>query len=220
MLTKAISKIRPILDDARQSLPVELAGFAEKVYGDIEKLNHFLNKEMDDLEKKQDLANSAKCDARRMLFEQAGRKLEVLKDKRNHSSKIEALEKKLPEAPVEEDPVLKYLREKEIRDRLVGMTERQILSHFGDSLFDGSNPLLVDAILNAPSGFELLGEEDLKKLRSVSAKKKAPKSAAEIELYKELNSLISKMFSLVKKELDTLRKKELSANLFEKNHKE
>ena len=220
MLRKAISKVRPILDDAHQSLPVELAGFAEKVYGDIEKLNNFINKEIDDLEKKQDLNNDIKSGARRMLIEQAGRKLEVIKDKRNYSSKIEELEITLPQEPVEEEPVLKYLREKEIRDRLVGMTERQILSHFGDSLFDGSNPLLVDAILNAPSGFELLPEEDLNKLRSVRAKKKVPQSAAKIELFEKLNFLISKMFSLVKKELDILRQRELPVNLFEENLKE
>ena len=220
MLRKAISKVRPILDDAHQSLPVELAGLAEKVYGDIEKLNNFINKEIDDLEKKQDLNNDIKSGARRMLIEQAGRKLEVIKDKRNYSSKIEELEITLPQEPVEEEPVLKYLREKEIRDRLVGMTERQILSHFGDSLFDGSNPLLVDAILNAPSGFELLPEEDLNKLRSVRAKKKVPQSAAKIELFKKLNALISKMFSLVKKELDILRQRELPVNLFEENLKE
>ena len=219
MLRKAISRVRPILDDAHQSLPVELAGFAEQVYGDIEKLNNFINKEIDDLEKKQDLNNDVKSGARRMLIEQAGRKLEVIKDKRNYASKIEELEITLPQEP-EEEPVLKYLREKEIRDRLVGMTERQILSHFGDSLFDGSNPLLVDAILNAPSGFELLPEEDLNKLRSVRAKKKVPQSAAKIELFEKLNFLISKMFGLVKKELDILRQRELPINFFEKNLKE
>ena len=39
------------------------------------------------------------------------------------------------------------MREREIRDRLFIMTEAQILSHFGDSLFDGRNHLLMDAIL-------------------------------------------------------------------------
>lgn len=219
MLTKVISKVRPILDDAHQSLPVELAVFAEKVYGDIEKLNNFINRKIDEIEKKNGLNNSTKSNARRTLLEQAGRKLEVLKDKRNYSSKIEELEVKLPPEPPEEEPILKYLREKEIRDRLVGMTERQILSHFGKTLFDGSNPLLVDAILNAPSGFELLPEEDLNKLRAVKAKRRVPEVAGEIELLKQLNSLISKMFGLVKKELDTLRKKEIPEYLVETKQK-
>jgi hypothetical protein len=107
------------------------------------------------------------------------------------------------------------MREKEIRDRLVGMTERQILSHFGDSLFDGSNSLLMDAILNAPSGFEILPEEDLKRLREIRMEKMDPKVAAEIQTVRNLENVIIKMFNLVKDELDKSRKKELPSSIAE-----
>jgi hypothetical protein len=201
------------LKDVQQSLPVDLAAFAEKAHGDIKNLNNIINKEVDEIKNKQGLNDDAKSNARRIVFEKAGRKLEVLKEKRSYSSKLEELEAKLPDVTLEADPVLKFLREKEIRDRLVGMTERQILSHFGDSLFDGSNPLLVDAILNAPSGFELLSEKDLEKLRAVRTKTISPKNSTELEHSRKLNTSIMQMFSLVKKEMDTLRKKELSPDL-------
>jgi hypothetical protein len=213
MLKNVISKIGPILKDVQQSLPVDLAAFAEKAHGDIKNLNNIINKEVDEIKNKQGLNDDAKSNARRIVFEKAGRKLEVLKEKRSYSSKLEELEAKLPDVTLEADPVLKFLREKEIRDRLVGMTERQILSHFGDSLFDGSNPLLVDAILNAPSGFELLSEKDLEKLRAVRTKTISPKNSTELEHSRKLNTSIMQMFSLVKKEMDTLRKKELSPDL-------
>ena len=216
MLNHAISRIRLILQDVQQSLPVESAALAEKVHGDVKNLNNIINKEIDEIQNKQDLDDDAKSNARRIVFEKAGRKLEILKDKRSYSSKLEELEAKFADETLEAELVLKFLREKEIRDRLVGMTERQILSHFGDSLFDGSNPLLVDAILNAPSGFELLPEKDLEKLRVVRTKTISPKNATELEHSRKLNTSILQMFSLVKKELDTLRKKELPPDLLEK----
>lgn len=219
MLNNVISKIRSIVEDARQHLPAEFANVIDGVYGEIVDLNNFLNKKSVAIESDKDLDDKAKSHARRMVYEDAGRKLEVLKNKRNYSSKIAALEAKLPDEPVKEDAVLKFLREKEIRDRLVGMTERQILIHFGESLFDGSKPLIIDAILNAPPGFEILAEEHLEKLRAVRKRKMHPKIAAEIDLFRKLHDSILQMFSLVKKELDTLRKKELPADIIEKTHK-
>ena len=109
----------------------------------------------------------------------------------------------------DDDNILKYLREREIRDRLVGMTSAQILSHFGKSLFDGSNLLLLDAILNAPLGFELLPQDTLNKLRLVRIKTMSPEIASDLETVSELDSIVGKMFTLVKKELDKLRIREL-----------
>ena len=217
MLKNVISKIGPILKDVQQSLPFELAALAEKIHADIKSLNAMINKEITEINRQQGLNDDAKSNARRILFEKAGRRLEVLKEKRSCSPKLEELEAKLPQGALDAEPVLKFLREKEIRDRLVGMTERQILSHFGDSLFDGSDPLLVDAILNAPSGFELLSEKDLEKLRAISTKTISPKDAAELEHFRKLNASVIRMFSLVKKEIDTLRKKELPPDLLQKN---
>lgn len=219
MLNNVILKIRLMVKDARHILPAEFADIIEGVYGEIVELNNFLNKKLGAIENDNDLDDTAKNHSRRMVFEQTGRKLEVLKNKRNYSSKLEALEAKLPDEPVQEDPVLKFLREKEIRDRLVGMTERQILTHFGESLFDGSKPLIMDAILNAPPGFEILAEEDLEKLRAVRKKKMHPEMAAELEHLRKLNDSIFQMFRRVKKELDTLRKKELPAKLINNIHK-
>ena len=127
---------------------------------------------------------------------------------------LEELESKLPDESMEkEESILKFLREKEIRDRLVCMTERQILAHFGDSLFDGSNPLIIDAILNAPPGFEILPEKDLKILREVRVKKLDPEISAEIETVRNLENVILQMFNLVQDEMDQLRKKELPLSI-------
>jgi hypothetical protein len=218
MLNNVISKIKPILEDIRQSLPADLVALAEKAHNDINNLNNIINKEIAQIKKKQDLDDDDKSKARRLVFEKAGRKLEVIKDKRSYASQLEALEAKLTVGTLEADPVLKFLREKEIRDRLVGMTERQILSHFGDSLFDGSNPLLVDAILNAPTGFELLSEKDLEKLRAVRTKAVTPKSTEELKHSRKLNTSIMQMFNMVKKEMDALRKKELPPELLGQNY--
>ena len=214
MLEHVISGARQIVEDAQAKLPVEAAAAIESVYGDIVNLNNYVNKELELIDNNRELSNTAKRTARRKVLEQAGRKLEVLKQKRIYSDSIEALEAKLADEPVDEDmPLLKFLRESEIRDRLAGMTKDQILSHFGESLLDGSNPLLIDAILNAPPGFELLPEDILKKLRVVRAKRRNPELASEIDILKRLENMIVKMFSRVKIELDALRKKELPLSL-------
>lgn len=214
MLEHIISKARQMVKEAQNSLPVESAAAIESVYGDIVNLNNLIGKKLIAIENDITVSEIAKKTARREILEKAGRKLEVLKSKRNYSSIIKELETKITEVPEKkEDPVLKFLREKEIRDRLVGMTERQIISHFGDSLFDGSNPLLTDAILNAPAGFEILPEEDLQKLREIKVKKMDPQVAAEIETVRSLDYVIMQMFTLVKDELDRLRKKELPVSI-------
>ncbi len=216
MLEHIISKARQMVKDSQNTLPVESAAAIEGVYGDIVNLNNLISKKLTDVDNDITLSELAKKTARREIIEKAGRKLEVLKSKRNYSSMIKELETKLTEVPEKkEDSVLKFLREKEIRDRLVGMTERQIISHFGDSLFDGSNPLLTDAILNAPAGFEILPEEDLQKLREIRVKKMDPKVAAEIETVRSLEYVIMQLFTLVKDELDRLRKKELPVSIVE-----
>jgi hypothetical protein len=210
MLKDAISKASLILEDARQQLPDETAAAIEQVYGDIEHLNQFIKTQAATIEADVDLNAQAKNTARRKLLEKAARKLEILKQKRSYTPQLEALEAKLADAPVDEDQsVLKFMREKEIRDRLVGMTKTQILTQFGDSLFDGSNPLLIDAILNAPAGFDLLPEEILDKLRVARAKRINPELVSKIEMMRKLNSKILHMLGLVKIELDDLRKKEL-----------
>lgn len=210
MMKDAISKTRLILEDAQQKLPVEAAVAIEQVYGDIEHLNNFIKTEIQTIEADEVLNEETKSTARRKVLEQAGRKLEVLKQKRIYSDLIKKLEAKITDAPVDEDQsLLKFMREREVRDRLVGMTKSQILSHFRDSLFDGSNLLLIDAILNTPPGFDLLPQDILNKLRVVRAKRINPEMASEIEIVRKLNATILQMLSLVKNELDSLRKKEL-----------
>jgi hypothetical protein len=210
MMKDAISKTRLILEDAQQKLPVEAAVAIEQVYGDIKHLNNFIKAEIQAIEADEVLNEEAKSTARRKVLEQAGRKLEVLKQKRIYSDLIKKLEAKITDAPVDEDQsLLKFMREREVRDRLVGMTKSQILSHFRDSLFDGSNLLLIDAILNTPPGFDLLPQDILNKLRVVRAKRINPELASEIEIMRKLNATILQMLSLVKNELDSLRKKEL-----------
>lgn len=210
MLEHILSKIRQIVKNAQETLPVESAAAIESIYGDIVNLNNLINKKLNRIESDDSLKTNAKKIARREVFEKAERKLEILKSKRDYSSMLEAVEARVADEPVKKEAaILKFIREKEIRDRLVSMTERQILSHFGDSLFDGSNPLLVDAILNAPVGFEILPEEDLIKLREIRAKTMDPKVASEIETVRNLDYVTMQIFNLVKNELDNLRRKEL-----------
>ena len=171
MLDNVISQSRILLKEAQKKLPVEAADDVKQVYSEIYSLNIFLNKEIESTVKDEKLGGKTKKDSRRDIFEKAGRKLEVLKAKRDYSALSRKLEAKLVEATEkEENSIFKFLREREMRDRLACMTEAQILSHFGKSLFEGSNLPLLDAILNAPLGFEILQKDTLKKLRLVRAK--------------------------------------------------
>lgn len=213
MLEQVSSKARQILEEAQLNLSVDMAAAIEQVYGDIENLINFINREIDIIEGDADLDEKAKGAARLEVLENAGRKFEVIKTKRTYSDWREKLEAKLMKAPVkDETTLLNFLREREIRDRLIGMTEAQIKSHFGESLFDGSNLLLLDAILNAPPGFEPLSKPALKKLHRIRALKMNPEAASELEMAHELNSVTRKMLALVKRELDNSRLKELPAS--------
>ena len=214
MLKDAISKARKALKEAQQKYPVESAAAIEQVYADIKNLNTFINKEVDIIESDKNLTDRAKSNERRKVLEQAGRKLELLKERRTKTPLIEDLETKLAdESGAEDESALKFLREREVRDRLYGMPPAQILSHFGRSLFDGSNRLLLDAILNAPPGFEMLPEETLLRLREVRTKIMKPEIAAELQTTRRLNTAMEQIFWLVKKELDTKRRQELPPSL-------
>jgi len=220
MLEHVLSKARQISEKARLILSVDMAASIEQIYSDIETLINFINREMDIIGNNRNLDESAKRTARREVLENAGRKFEIIKTKRTNAALDEELEAKLLNAPVpgkDEDSLLKFLREREIRDRLSGMTEAQIKSHFGNSLFDGSNLLLLDAILNSPPGFELFPESTLKKLRWIRAIKLNPEVASELEMAREMNSVGKRMLALVKKELDSSRIKQLPVSLNKKN---
>jgi len=220
MLEHVLSKARQILEEAQRNLSVDMAASIEQLYSDIETLINFVNREIDLIENNLDLDESAKRTTRREVLENAGRKFEVIKTKRTYATMDEELEAKLLNASMpgkDENSLLKFLREREIRDRLFGMTEAQVKSHFGDSLFDGSNLLLLDAILNAPPGFEFFPESTLKKLRWIRAIKLNPEVASELEMAHEMNLVSKKMLTLVKKELDSSRIKELPASFIKKN---
>ena len=212
MLKEAIAKARKALKEAQQKYSVETAAAIEQVYADIKNLNTFINREIDIIDSDRNLNDRSKSNERRKVLEQAGRKLEILKEKRTKSSLIEDLETKLTdESGTDDDSVLKFLREREVRDRLYAMTADQILSHFGPTLFDGSNRLALEAILNAPTGFEILPADTLKKLREVRSQILKPEITAELETTRRLNTLVEQIFWLVKKELDSKRRKELPA---------
>jgi hypothetical protein len=212
MLKGVISKANLVLKDARQRLTVQSADAVEKVIVSIENLNNFINKEISRLEKDPKLGYRERSSARRGVLEQAGRKLEILKDRSDFSGLIQTAEVKVPDAyETEKDVLLKFMREREIRDRLFGMTEAQILSHFGESLFDGRNQLISNAILNAPPGFEMLSEHNLRKLRRIKAKTISKTAGSEPDSERDVNAVILEIFSMVKKELDHLRKEELAA---------
>ncbi len=211
MLKGAISKANLIMNDSRQHLSIQAADAVERVYISIENLNDFINKEMDRIEKDPKLSYRERSAARRAAIEHAGRKLEVLKDRSNYSDLIQESDTQIPDAHEKDDnALLKFMREREIRDRLFGMTAAQILSHFGESLFDGRNQLLLNAILNAPPGFEMLSEQNLRKLRRIKAKSLIKRPGAKPEIDRTANASIIEIFSLAKKELDRLRKNELA----------
>jgi hypothetical protein len=208
MLAQAIAKIDFLLEEAQQKLSKESVAVIERIYRDVVNINDFIKKKVADAEKDKNLDSIQKKAAKREAFERAERKLEVLKDKRNYAAMIEKIEIKLED----EDG----LQHREIRDRLANMTEAQILSHFGDSLFDGSNELLLDAILGTPSGFEILSEDVLSNLRIIKAKKIRPDITDKIDSVQELKTNTMQIFTLIKVELDNLRRKELPESITKK----
>jgi hypothetical protein len=210
MLAQTLAKAELLLEEARQKLSKESVAVVERVHDDVVDLNNFIKKKVAEAENDQGLNSIQKKAAKREAFERAERKLEVLKDKRNYTAMIEQIEIKLEDGlEAEEVSIIKFLQHREIRDRLATMTESQILSHFGDSLFDGSNELLLDAILNAPPGFEILSEDILSNLRIIKAKKIHPDISVKMEAVQELKSKTMQIFTLIKIELDNLRLKEL-----------
>jgi hypothetical protein len=213
MLNGVISKANLILKDARQRLSTQSADAVERVCVSIENLNNFIHIERDRIERDPKLSHRERRTARRGILEQAGRKLEILKDRSDYSNLIQDSDGQIPDADEKDDNILlKFMREREIRDRLFGMTEAQILSHFGESLFDGRNQLLLDAILNAPPGFELLSEQNLRKLRRIKAKTLIEKAGSKPQSGPTASASIIEIFTLAKKELDRLRKEELSGS--------
>ena len=219
MLEHVLSKIRQILEEARLNFSLDMTAPIEKLVEDIVKLINLINREIVTIESDRNLNPGERQAARRALLENAGRKLEVIKTKRSYTVLEDELKSKLLNASVpekEENSLLKFLREREVRDRLFGMTEAQIKSHFGDSLFDGSNLLLLDAILNAPPGFEQFPQSTLKKLRWTRAVKLNPEMASQLEMAREMNSISQIILKLVKKELDSARLREIPLSFTEK----
>jgi hypothetical protein len=214
MLEHVLSTARRFLQDAQQKFSTESASAIEQVYNDIVDLSDFVETEFSAINENSKLDESGKQRARRGVIEQAGRKLEFIKSKRDYPARYKAIEKRLQESGVEEEKsVLKFLMEREVRDRLCTMTQAQIMSLFGKALSDGSNPLLTNAILNAPPGFELVSEENLKKMRRVRTKIISPEISAELETARGIFAIAEKIFTLFKNELDALRMKELPAAL-------
>ncbi len=210
MLEQIIARVRRMAKDVRQMVSVESAEAIEKLGRDIVILNNFIVKELENVEVNSNFDEISKKAARRGVFEQAARKLEAIKARSNYSFTDELLEMKLKNKPVEkETALLQFFREKEVRDRLFGMSETQILSLFGESLFDGSNTLLLSAIRNAPAGFEPISKKTLKKIQQAGAEKIDTGSDQNIESVRYLNSMVGEIFNLLKKELDNLRRKEL-----------
>jgi len=210
MLDHLIPKLRFQLANAEKILPEDGVAVVEKVYNDILLMRNFVVNEFQAIREDKNLSEIDKDNSRRQVLEKAITKLEILKSKRSASDLINEFEAKLSAAPPEgEDRLLRFLREKEVRERLAAMSASQILSHFENSLLDGSNPLLLDAILNTPPGFEMLPEKIIKKLRRVRGKKYYPEIVAQLEALQNLDSILVKMFTLVRAELDALRRKYL-----------
>ncbi len=218
MLEKLIPQLRLQVAKAHKILPEDIADSVEKVYNDILLMRDFTMNEFERIQDDTSLRENDRNIARRQVLEKAITKLEMLKSRRSAADLIERLEAKLSEEPDGgDDRLLKFLKELEIRDRLAGMTESQILSHFEKSLLDGSNQALLDAILNAPPGFEMLSPKLLKKLKRIRGKHYYPEVVAQLESLQEMNAIIVKMFTIVRAELDKLRRKYLPIYIVEKS---
>ncbi|MBW2433422.1 MAG: hypothetical protein JRF36_07455 [Deltaproteobacteria bacterium] len=218
MLDTIIPKLRLQVAKAHKILPQDIAASVEKVYNDILLMRDFTLNEFQRIQDDANLNENDRNIARRQVLEKAITKLEMLKSRRSAADLIERLEAKLSQDPeANGDHLLKFLKEREVRDRLAGMTEAQILSHFKKSLLEGSNQLLLDAILNAPPGFEMLSPKLLKKLKRVRGKHYYPEVVAQLQAMQEMNAIIIKIFTLVRAELDKLRKKYLPIYIVEKS---
>jgi hypothetical protein len=218
MLDDLIPQLRLQVAKAQKILPEDAAASVEKVYNDILLMRNFAMNEFQRIQDDENLSENDRNIARRQILEKAITKLEILKSKRSASDLINKLEAKLSEDPAERgDRLLKFLKEREIRDRLAGMTESQILSHFKKSLMDGSNQALLDAILNAPPGFEMLSKEMQKKLKRVRGKHLYPEVVTQLEAMQDMNAFIVKMFTIVRAELDKLRRKYLPIHIVKKS---
>ncbi len=218
MLDSVIPQLRLQVAKAHKILPEDIAASVEKVYNDILLMRDFTLNEFERIQADKTLKENDRNIARRQVLEKAISKLEMLKSRRSAADLIERLEAKLSEDPqANGDHLLRFLKEREIRDRLAGMTESQILSHFEKSLMEGSNQLLLDAILNAPPGFEMLSPKLLKKLKRVRGKHYYPEVVAQLEAMQNMNAIIVKMFTIVRSELDKIRKKYLPIYIVEKS---
>ena len=218
MLDELIPQLRLQVAKAQKILPEDVAASVEKVYNDILLMRNFAMNEFQRIEDDANLSENDRNIARRQILEKGITKLEILKSKRSASDLIKKLEAKLSEDPGEGgNRLLKFLKEREIRDRLSGLTESQILSHFEKALMDGSNQVLLDAILNAPPGFEMLSKEMQKKLKRVRGKQLYPEVVAQLEAMQEMNTIIVKMFTIVRAELDKMRRKYLPIHIVKKS---
>lgn len=218
MLDNVIPQLRLQVAKAHKILPEDIAASVEKVYNDILLMRDFTLNEFKRIQSDKNLNENDRNIARRRVLEKAITKLEMLKSRRSTADLIEQLEAKLSEDPqANGDRLLRYLKEREVRDRLAGMTESQIISHFEKSLMEGSNQLLLDAILNAPPGFEMLSPKLLKKLKRVRGKHYYPEVVAQLESMQDMSAIIDKMFTIVRAELDKIRKKYLPIYIVEKS---
>ncbi len=218
MLENLIPQLRLQVAKAHKMLAEDIAASVEKVYNDILLMRNFTMNEFQRIQDDANLSENDKNIARRQVLEKAITKLEMLKSRRSAADLIDRLEAKLSEDPeAEGDRLLKFLKEREIRDRLSSMTESQILSHFENSLLDGSNKPLLDAILNAPPGFEMLSPKILKKLKRIRGKHYYPEIVAQLESMQAMNAIIVRMFTIVRSELDQLRRKYLPIYIVEKS---
>ena len=218
MLDKLIPQLRLQVAKAHKILPEDTATSVEKVYNDILLMRDFTMNEFQRIEGDPNLNENDRNIARRQVLEKAITKLEMLKSHRSAADLIEKLEDKLSQDPeAGGDRLLKFLKEREIRDRLAGMTEAQILSHFEKPLLDGSNQALLDAILNAPPGFEMLSPKIIKKLKRVRGRHYYPEVMEQLEAMQEMNAILVKMFTVVRAELDKLRRKYLPIYIVEKS---
>ena len=216
MLEKTISTARSILTDAQQSLSAESAGAIERVNDDIVALKDFVAKGLSAVAGDSSLDAVSQKAARRGVFEQAGRKLEAIKANWRSAGTGETLDDKVSGAPAPttaEDDLLQFLREKEVRDRLSGMTEAQILNLVEESLHDDTHSLLLTAILNSPDGFEPVSKEICKKIQQAMAGKMSLPVAGKPQTPPKLASRVEELFSLLKTELDHLRRNELPSRL-------
>jgi hypothetical protein len=94
------------------------------------------------------------------------------------------------------DQTLRYLMEREIRDRLQSLTAPEI-----QAKYESNDPLIQSAIENAPSGFNLLPKAIIEEARVTNARRRNPELARKLDQMEVLKTAYAYVVASARREL-------------------